>query len=86
MNIIERLVAKHVVKKIGRWITMNGYKTKIAGAAAIATGVGVILHALSTGDFSGVWDGWLIFIGGLTALGIGGKLEKLTEATKNGKS
>jgi len=80
MNFFERWVAKRAVKKLAKEIKMSGWKTKLAGFAAMLTGGGAALKAILDGDFSGAWEGWLIMVGGLTALGLGHKLDKLTAA------
>jgi hypothetical protein len=41
------------------------------------------MTAILDADFSGAWEGWLILIGGLTALGLGHKLDKLTATVKS---
>jgi len=84
MNFIERFVGKQIVKRVAKEIEMSGWKTKLAGIAAILTGGGAALKAVLDGDFSGAWEGWLILVGGLTALGLGHKLDKLTGAVKSG--
>ena len=83
MNFVERFIAKQAVQRIAKEIEVSGWKTRLAGIAAILTGGGAAMKAILDGDFSGAWEGWLILVGGLTALGLGHKLDKLTGAVKS---
>jgi len=64
---------------------LDGYKTKIAGVAAILGGLAQIGHVLATVgfDFNQIWQGVLIVIGGFATLGIGGKLQKIMDGGSN---
>jgi hypothetical protein len=83
VNFLERFIAKQAVKRMAKEIEVSGWKTRLAGIAAILTGGGAAMTAILDADFSGAWEGWLILIGGLTALGLGHKLDKLTATVKS---
>ena len=61
---------------------MTGWKTKAAGVAAIATGVGMLIPQivkLISGepvDGDQIYKAWGTIVGGLAILGIGHKIEK----------
>lgn len=61
---------------------LDGYKTTLSGVAAIIAGVGMIVKCIAETpiNFSDMWQGALVIIGGLTTLGVGGKLQKLINA------
>ena len=63
---------------------LNGYKTYIAAFGAMATGVGMMAAVLTADvvDFMALKDGLLVFLGGLVALGLGHKVEKLVNVLK----
>ena len=58
---------------------MRGWKTKTAGVAAILGGAAMILNAVVTGEYENVEKGFMMAVGGLTALGLGHKLDKAKE-------
>jgi len=49
---------------------LNGYRTKLGAGALIASGVAIILQAVSEGSFDKVPEGAAMIGTGLTALGI----------------
>lgn len=63
---------------------LDGYKTKLAGVGAILLGLSTIVTSLGTGAIHGhdLMNGGMIALGGLTALGVGGKLQKMIDAIK----
>ena len=63
---------------------MNGWKTYVAGAGAIATGLGIILAGVVAG-FNGpqIVEGAIVLLGGLAALGLGHKAEKIKAVLEN---
>lgn len=68
-------------------MALNGYKSWIAGIAAILTGLGMIGGTIATKgfDFNSIYQGVLVVIGGLATLGVAGKLQKLLDEMKNGQ-
>jgi hypothetical protein len=83
-----RLLLKIVpyLRKISFFEFLANYRTYIAGALGAYTGlVGLIYGAVPVMTGSGItWidmspeASWMTFIGGLAAIGIGGKLDKLS--------
>ena len=62
---------------------MQGWKTKLAGVSSILSGAGLVIGGLVSDagpDFGQVKSGMGMVIAGLGMLGIGHKLDKLTEA------
>ena len=82
MNLIQRFIVRQQLKYIQREVSMSGWKTKLAGIAGLLTGAGTAIHGFTAGDWGQVYQGWLIAVGGLTALGVGHKLDKVTLAVK----
>lgn len=84
MNWYENLVAKHIAKKVRKEIEMNGWKTKTAGVGAVLAGAGLVIAGLvgEQFNFDLIKQGVGSIIGGLGALGLGHKLDKLISATK----
>ncbi len=60
---------------------MTGWKTKLAGAGVILTGIGVVIAGLLATpiDYSEVAKGVLTAFGGLAAIGLGHKLDKVRD-------
>lgn len=58
---------------------MTGWKTKVAGVGAILTGLGLALAGLAADPVNSTQaiQGVLVVLGGLTALGLGHKVDKL---------
>lgn len=55
---------------------LDGYKTYLAGFGAMASGLGIMINGALDGNWDQVQAGWVMFLGGLTVIGIGRKLEK----------
>ena len=63
---------------------MNGWKTYVAGAGAIATGLGIILAGVVAGfDVTQIVEGAIVLLGGLAAVGLGHKAEKIKAVLEN---
>lgn len=60
---------------------MQGWKTKLAGIAGILTGVGMAISGLVNGEFDSVKEGVMLIIASLATIGIGHKVDKLTDAS-----
>jgi len=58
---------------------MKGWKTKAGGVGAILGGVALIIKAVIDGDWSQITTAWAGIVGGLTALGIGHKVDKIND-------
>ena len=56
---------------------MSGWKTKLAGAGVILTGLGVIVAGIVAGELQQCVEGALVALGGLAALGLGHKVDKV---------
>jgi hypothetical protein len=56
---------------------MTGWKTIVGSVGLILVGVGGVLQAVATGDWGTAKASLLTALGGLTALGIGHKVDKL---------
>ena len=63
---------------------LDGYKTKIGGVGFIGTGITLMASAFGgpSFDIKLFGEGLVSFLTGLTALGIGGKVQKLIDAVK----
>ncbi len=64
---------------------LKGYKTKLAGAAAILSGLGMVLFGLVGEEGyqpEKVDAGWKMMLGGLTVFGLADKLERLLGSNK----
>jgi len=83
MNFFERIIAKHIFTKIHQEVVMTGWKTKLGGIALILTGAGMIATGVANGNFDVVTQGLALAGGGLTALGLGHKIDKNTQAVKD---
>ena len=77
------------------WEKTDGYKSKIAGTAAVLTGLGGVLMQvvpiLSAHDFAALLNfakglpsdpSWAMLIGGLATFGIAHKVEKAADPSK----
>jgi hypothetical protein len=62
---------------------MTGWKTKVAGLAAICTGLGLVGSGLAAGDAERIVAGLITALGGLSVLGLGHKVDKLIDVLKN---
>ena len=82
MNFVQRWIVRQQLLYIQKEVAMSGWKTKLGGIAGILTGVGAGIQGFTTGDWAQVFQGWLIAVGGLTALGVGHKRDKMTAAVK----
>ena len=82
MNILQRFIVRQQLLYIQKEVAMSGWKTKLAGIAGLLTGAGAAIHGFTTGDWAQVYQGWLIAVAGLGALGVGHKLDKVTQAVK----
>lgn len=76
------------------WEKIDGYKTKLAAAAGILSGaaglIGEIVPLLDKRSFAALLEfvkhlpqdpAWLLLVGGLGALGLGHKADKIAAAT-----
>ena len=68
---------------VGKYLSLlTGWKSKASGFVLIGSGIAAIGHSLSgTFSFDELTKGFGLIGSGLAILGIGGKAEKLTEAT-----
>ncbi len=82
MNFIARAIVRAKLKSFQREAMMSGWKTKLAGIAGILTGAGMAVQGFTANDWNAVFQGWLIAVAGMAALGIGHKLDKVTAAIK----
>lgn len=74
---MENFILGKILALVGR--KLDGYKTKIGGGASILTGIVGIVGIVFPGQGLPQMDiptAMLFISGGMTALGIGGKLEK----------
>jgi hypothetical protein len=55
---------------------MKGWKTWLGSIGSILTGLGVIVHCITSGDYSQLNLGIIAISGGIAAIGIGHKVEK----------
>lgn len=55
---------------------MKGWKTWLGAIGSISTGIGIIVHCLTSGDYNQFTVGMFAISGGITAIGLGHKIEK----------
>ncbi len=79
MTIFEK-IGLNIVRR--RVLKMSGWKTKTGGIAVILTGLATAIEGFNKGDWNQVAVGVAMMGGGLTALGVGHKIEKLMNGTK----
>lgn len=80
---LQDFVISHVIKM--KWL--DGYRTYAGGAFFVLTGVGILANQVATGVYDhATFEKGIALIGaGLVAIGGAGKMDKLTDATKEGK-
>lgn len=61
---------------------MNGWKTYVAGAGVIATGLGIVLAGVAAKDVDQIIQGAVVALGGLATVGLGHKAQKIADALK----
>jgi len=76
---LRRWVLRQGFKKVSKEVEMQGWKSKLAAAAAMLTGAGLVLNAIVEANYGNAVAGLLVIIGGLSVLGLGHKLDKLKD-------
>lgn len=80
-----------IFQKIGliilrrRVLKMGGWKTKSGGIVVILTGLATAIQGFNDGDWDKVAVGIAMIGGGLTAIGLGAKLDKTKAAIEGTK-
>lgn len=77
---LQSFIIAHVIKMK----FLDGYRTYLGGAFFLLTGLGLYLNMAATGvyDQATATKADVMIGAGMTALGLAGKFEKLTEAAK----
>ncbi len=55
---------------------LDGYKTYAAGWAAMLSGAGMVIIGFLDQEWDRIINVWMMFLGGLTVIGVGHKLDK----------
>lgn len=79
MSLQTWLIKQGIKYLIRRWEEMGmmkGWKTWVAGLGAIFSGLGIVIHCITSGDYSKFNEGLMLIWTGLGMIGIGHKIEK----------
>jgi hypothetical protein len=86
VNAFSQRIVAFILDRIVKQTWLDGYRTYLAGASAIAGAVVIVLDMLAGGEYSNEKMGMAFasFVLGQKIIGDAGKRDKLIAATKNG--